>query len=85
MATTNACSSGRISHNIDAAEAIKRATQQNEKTTVLNIKWQVANAFIAIFRAEKALEVAISHVLSLKAHAKDVQTLLFCGMAAMPC
>ena len=74
--------SGRISHNISAAEAIKRATQQNEKTTVLNIKWQVANTFIAVFRSEKALEVADSHVLSLKAHAKDVQNQYQEGMVA---
>ncbi len=74
--------SGRISHNIDAAEAIKRAIQQNEKTTVLNIKWQVANAFIAVFRAEKALEATDSHVLSLKSHAKDVQNQYQQGMVA---
>ena len=74
--------SGRISHNIDAAEAIRLATVQNEKATVLNIKLQVANAFIAVFRAEKALEVANSHVLSLKAHAKDVHNLYQQGMVA---
>jgi outer membrane protein TolC len=74
--------SGRISHNIDAAEAIKRATKQNKKTTALNIKWQVASAFIAVFRAEKSLEVADSHVLSLKSHAKDVQNQYQQGMVA---
>lgn len=74
--------SGRISHNIEAAEAIKHATVLNEKTTVLNIKLQVANAFIMVFRAEKALEVANSHVVSLKAHAKDVHNLYQQGMVA---
>lgn len=74
--------SGRISHSIEAAEASKQATEQNETTTALNIKLQVANAFIAIFRAEKALEVAESHVMSLKAHAKDVDNLYQQGMVA---
>jgi len=75
-------SSGRISHNIDAAEAINHATLQNEKTTVLNIKLQVADAVITVFRAEKALEVANSHVISLKAHTKDVNNLYQQGMIA---
>lgn len=74
--------SGRISHSIEAAEASKQATEQNEATTALNIKLQVANAFIAIFRAEKALHVAESHVASLKAHARDVNNLYQQGMVA---
>jgi outer membrane protein len=74
--------SGLISHSIEAAEASKQATEQNETTTALNIKLQVANAFIAIFRAKKALQVAESHVMSLKAHAKDVDNLYQQGMVA---
>ena len=74
--------SGRISHSIEAAEASKQATELNETTTALNIKLQVANAFIAIFRAEKALQVAQSHVTSLSAHAKDVNNLYQQGMVA---
>jgi len=74
--------SGRISHSIEAAEAAALASQHDETTTVLNIKLQVANAFIAIFRAEKSLEVAQSHVISLKAHAKDVHNLYEQGMVA---
>ncbi|MDF1583821.1 MAG: TolC family protein [Methyloprofundus sp.] len=74
--------SGRISHSIEAAEAAALASQHDETTTILNIKLQVANAFIAIFRAEKALQVAQSHVVSLKAHAKDVRNLYDQGMVA---
>jgi len=74
--------SGRISHNIASAEAVQVAIFQNEKTTVLNIKLQVADAFIAVFRSEKSLEVANSHVTSLKAHAKDVANLYQQGMIA---
>ncbi|MBW6453043.1 MAG: TolC family protein, partial [Methyloprofundus sp.] len=74
--------SGRISHSIEAAEASALASQHDETTTILNIKLQVANAFIAIFRAEKALQVAQSHVVSLKAHAKDVRNFYDQGMVA---
>jgi len=74
--------SGRISHSIEAAEAAALASQHNETATILNIKLQVAHAFIAIFRTEKALEVAQSHVISLKAHAQDVHNLYEQGMVA---
>ncbi len=74
--------SGRISHGIEAAQAAALASQHDETTTILNIKLQVANAFIAIFRAEKALQVAQSHVISLKAHAIDVHNLYDQGMVA---
>ena len=74
--------SGRISHSIEAAEAAKVAMRHNEVTTALNIKLQVADAFIAIFRAQKGLLVAQSHVNSLNAHVKDVTNLYQQGMVA---
>ena len=74
--------SGRISHSIEAAEAAKVAMQHNEVTTALNIKLQVANAFIAIFRAQKGLLVAQSHVNSLNSHVNDVTNLYQQGMVA---
>jgi len=74
--------SGRISHNINAAEAVLQASQQNENTTVLNIKMQVSEAYVTVLRAESALQVAQSHVGSLEAHAKDVNNLYDQGMVA---
>jgi len=74
--------SWRITHDIEAAEASNRATAQNEITTELMIKQQVSQAFINIFRSQKALEVAQTHVTSLKAHAQDVQNLYQQGMVA---
>jgi len=74
--------SGRISHSIEAAEASQQATKFNETTTALNIKLQVAHAFIAIFRAEKSLQVAQSHLVSLTAHEEDVNNLYQQGMVA---
>ena len=74
--------SGRIGHDIDAAQAIKLATQQSGKTTALILKLQVANAFITILRTEKDLTVLKQHVVSLKAHTKDVNNLDEQGMIA---
>jgi len=74
--------SGRISHSIDAAKASALASRHDETTTALTIKLQVANAFIAILRAEKALQVAQSHVTTLKAHANDVNNFYQQGMVA---
>lgn len=74
--------SGRISHNIDAAEASLQAAQSNETTSVLNIKMQVAEAYITVLRMESALQIAQSHVDSLAAHNKDVDNLFEQGMVA---
>jgi len=74
--------SGRIGHDIEAAEAASRAAMQDEVTAELNIKWQMAQAFVAVFRAEKSLEVVNSHVKSLQAHSGDVKNLFEQGMVA---
>lgn len=74
--------SGRISHNIDAAEASLQAVQSNEITSVLTVKMQVAEAYITVLRMESALQVAESHVDSLTAHNKDVNNLFDQGMVA---
>ncbi len=67
--------SGRISRNIDAAEASLQAMQNNELATVLDIKMRVAEAYIAVLRAESSVQVAQSHVDSLTAHNQDVNNL----------
>ena len=67
--------SGRISRNIDAAEASLQAMQSNELATVLDIKMRVADAYIAVLRAESSVQVAQSHVDSLTAHNQDVNNL----------
>jgi outer membrane protein TolC len=74
--------SGRISHNIDAAEASLQAVQSNESASVLNIKMQVAEAYISVLRMESALQVAQSHVDTLGLHIKDVHNLFDQGMVA---
>ncbi|MCK9636149.1 MAG: TolC family protein [Methylobacter tundripaludum] len=82
MASVPIFTSGRISHNINAAEASLQAVQSNETTSVLNIKMQVAEAYIAVLRMESALQVALSHVDALELHMKDVNNLFDQGMVA---
>lgn len=74
--------SGRIEHNIDAAEAINLATQHNEVSTKLDIKRKVAEAFVTILRMQQKLIVEQSHVVKLKAHAKDAKNLYQQGVIA---
>ncbi len=74
--------SGRISHNIDAAEASLQAAQSNESASVLNIKMQVAEAYVTVLRMESAVQVAQSHIDSLSAHNKDVTDLFGQGIVA---
>lgn len=74
--------SGRIRHSIDAAKASLEAAQSNEMTSVLNIKMQVAEAYVAVLHAESALKIAQSHVESLSAHEKDVKNMFDQGIVA---
>ncbi len=74
--------SGRISHNISAAEASLEAAQANETTSALTIKMQVAEAYVAVLRAESSLQVAQSHVDSLTSHHRDVKNMLSQGVVA---
>lgn len=74
--------SGRIGHNINAAEASLQAAQSIETVSVLDIKMQVAEAYIAVLRMESALQVALSHADTLELHMKDVNNLFEQGMVA---
>ena len=74
--------SGRISHSINSAEASLQAAQHNEVSSVLNIKMQVSEAYVAVLRMESALQVAQSHVDSLSSHNEDVKNLYDQGVVA---
>ena len=67
--------SGRISNSIDAAESSLKAMQHNESATVLDIKMRVADAYIAVLRAESSVQVARSHLDSIAALNRDVNNL----------
>ena len=67
--------SGRISGAIGAAAAGARGATAQEVRSTADLKLAVAESYIGVFRARKALEVAESNVASLKAHADDVQVM----------
>jgi len=67
--------SGKISGAIGAAAAGARGANAQEVRSTADLKLAVAESYVAVFRARRALIVAESNVASLKAHADDVQVL----------
>lgn len=82
MVTVPLYSSGVVSHNINAAEATLEAAKQTEASTVLDLKMQIAEAYIAVLRSEGSLQVATSHVASMVAHSKDANNRFSQGIVA---
>lgn len=66
---------GKIAGSIGAAAAGERGAEAAEVRSTADLKLAVAEAYIAVFRARHALEVAESNVASLKAHAGDVEVM----------
>jgi outer membrane protein TolC len=64
--------SGRITAGIRAAEANVRANQADVNRTRLEIKMNVAEAYVAVLRAQRLVEVAQSRIASLTSHNRDV-------------
>ncbi len=67
--------SGKIGGAIGAARAGARGAEALELRSAADLKLAVAESYIAVFRARRALDVADSNVASLKAHADDVQVM----------
>lgn len=67
--------SGRISGAIGAATAGARGANAMEMRSTADLKLAVAESYITVFRARRALTVAESSVASLKAHVDDVQVM----------
>ncbi len=63
---------GRISSAIDAAGAEVTAAVADEERTELDVKLQVAAAFVGVLKAQRLLEVAHDGVASLEAHERQV-------------
>ncbi len=75
MTTLPLYSSGKISHGIDAANASFQATRTQEWVEIQSLKLKVAESYVGVLRAKKALQVANTHVESLDAHAHDVENM----------
>ena len=67
--------SGRISGTIAAAAAGARGAAAQEVGSAADVKLAVAESYVAVFRARRALAVAESNAASLKGHRDDVQVL----------
>jgi outer membrane protein TolC len=71
-ATQPVCTFGRISSAIDAAGAEVTAAVADQARTELDVKLQVALAFVGVLKAQRLLEVARDGVTSLEAHERQV-------------
>ena len=67
--------SGRTSGAIGAAAAGARSAAAQEVGSAADVKLAVAESYVSVFRARRALAVAESNVASLKAHRDDVQVM----------
>lgn len=64
---------GRISSTIDAAGSDVTAALANEQRTELDVKLQVAAAYVGVLQAKRLLEVADAGVVSLEEHERQVK------------
>jgi outer membrane protein len=67
---------GRISAGIDAAHQAALEAAETEDSTTSSLKLEVAEAYVDVLRARRALEAARSSVGGLAAHARDVQLMV---------
>jgi outer membrane protein len=72
-ATLPLFTSGRIIKGISAAGSGLNTAIQDEIRTVLDVKLNVAEAYVNVLRSKRAMEVTESSVANLSAHTKDVR------------
>jgi outer membrane protein TolC len=64
---------GAISAGIDAAEFGTKAAEDKLATVVQNVKLSVAEHYVNVLRAESAVKVAESYVVSLRRHTENAR------------
>lgn len=74
--------SGQIPAAIDAAAALSRASQSELKRTEIDLRLEVATAYVQHLLAVKLVDVAVSAETSLRAHQADVVRLFNQGIVA---
>jgi outer membrane protein len=72
---------GKIRNTVAANRAQTSAARADEATTTLDLKLDVARAYVGVLRAMRALAVAQSNVSSLRAQVRDVANLVKQGRA----
>ena len=70
---------GRIRNTIASNSAQWNASKADEATTALDLKLEVARAYVDVLRASRGVAVAESNVVSLTAQARDVGNLVTQG------
>lgn len=74
-------SGGRIMAGIDAGASQAGAAHAEEVTALMDLKLDVAQAYLSVLRSEKLLLLARTSVTSLQAHERDVNNLFKEGVA----
>jgi outer membrane protein TolC len=74
--------SGQIKHAVNAAESALEAAREHENSTILDLKMQVAESYMAVLRAEGSLQVAKKHVENMAAHSQDAHNRFNQGVVA---
>jgi len=74
-ATLPLYTSGRISAGVAAAEAGWKAARAEERRDILDLKLNVADAYVKVLRATQAVQLAASSVAGLTAHSQNVAAL----------
>lgn len=73
---------GKISNTIGAARSQVAAAEKEQVRARLDIKLEVATAYVTVLRSRRAVQVAGANVASLQAHVRVVNGLMKQGMAA---
>lgn len=73
---------GRITAGIHAARDAFTGASAQERATLLDLKFEVAEAYVDVLRARSALAVANSSLESLSAHVSDVKSMFQRQMVA---
>jgi len=68
--------SGRIKNSIAAAEAGVHAAQSDEVRTILDVKMDVAQAYVNVLYGQQLVKVADGNITALEAHVKVVNELV---------
>lgn len=64
---------GAISAGIDAAEFGAKAAEDNLATVIQDVKLSVAEHYVSVLRAERAVKVADSYAVSLRSHTENTR------------
>ncbi len=74
--------SGKIASGVEAAQAQSEASLARTQLTRSDLKLAIAQSYIAVLRAEHAVNVSNSHIAAVSKHVDDVQALFDKGYAA---